>query len=140
MGRALGYHAGGILGLDALVQEHGEAIEFDLIDRGLRLRQLGTNKLTWGDLRAIVTHRKPDSALSRALRPDDWAWQLPELLLADIADSLRWLRWAKSTAARHGRPPKPIPRPGVNSGVEKYGTQPIPIEDMAKFLGWEEAA
>ncbi|MFD4438984.1 DUF5361 domain-containing protein [Nocardia sp. NPDC058519] len=140
MGRAFGDLAGGILGLDALIQQHGGAIESDLIDRGLRLRQLGTDDLTWGDLCAIVTHRLPSSALSRALKPADWAWQLPELLMADIADSLRWLRWAKSTSARSGRPPKPIPRPGVDSGVEKIGTQPIPIADMAKFLGWEEAA
>ncbi|MFC9966339.1 DUF5361 domain-containing protein [Nocardia ignorata] len=64
---------------------------------------------------------------------------MPELLMADIADSLRWLRWAKSKDAKHGRPPKPIPRPGVNTGVEKLGTDPVPIAEMNEFLGWEEA-
>ncbi|MGC4964240.1 DUF5361 domain-containing protein [Gordonia sp. DT101] len=48
-------------------------------------------------------------------------WGLLELLLADIADSQRWLVWSKSKdAARPGaKPPARIPRPGVSDAEDK---------------------
>ncbi|WP_236567109.1 DUF5361 domain-containing protein [Nocardia sp. CY41] len=132
-------HAGGILSLDALIEAHPHAIESDLIDRGLRLRDLGTDQLSWGDLRAIVQCARPESALVRATRPTEWQWGLTEHLLADIADSLRWLRWSKTKAAqsRSAQPPQPIQRPGLTDDREKYGTQPMTVTEMDKFLGWK---
>lgn len=62
-------------------------------------------------------------------------WGLPEMLAADIADSLRWLMWAKTPDAPKGRNrPKPIPRPGVK-GPERIGTATA-IAEMNKFLDW----
>ncbi|MGW5316719.1 DUF5361 domain-containing protein [Nocardia thailandica] len=137
MGRALGYHAGGIRSLDILIEAHRTAAEFDLIGLGLRLRDLGTDDLTWSDLWAICKHLPPGSALARALNPGD-EWQLNELLLADIADSLRWIQWSKTRAAQKpgARPPRRIPRPGIEDDREVYGTTVMSIEDMDKFLGW----
>lgn len=73
----------------------------------------------------------------RAVSPDTWQWQLGEHLLADIADSLRWLVWSKTTAAQHNRNrPEPIPRPGVHAERERIGTA-TPLEEMNALLGWE---
>ncbi|SNY84008.1 Ner family transcriptional regulator [Nocardia amikacinitolerans] len=136
MARALWGFAGGIKRLDSLIEEYTQAIESDLIDRGLRLRQLGSKVLSWRDLSSIIANLKPDSALVRQLSPDTWRWQLNEHLLANIADSLRWLRWAKTEDGRRGRNvPQPIPRPGIEP--ERIGDTHMSIADMDKFLGWE---
>ena len=136
MASPFGDLAGGILSLAALIDEHPQAIQADLIDRGLRLRRLGTDELTWQDLAAIIACLPPESALGRALNPD-WMWGLPEMLAADIADSQRWLVWSKTVDAQRKRNrPQPIPRPGVKR-PERIGDK-ASIAEMNKFLGWEE--
>jgi hypothetical protein len=97
------------------------------------------DEFNWDDLRAIVC-APIDTALARAVRGDDWPWGLQEMLLADVADSLHWLQWAQTEAARKKRgQPKPIPRPGI-AKPERIGDQPVPIADMNEFLGWEVPA
>lgn len=138
MAHPLGSQPGGILSLDALVDEHSEAIEFDLITLGLRLRQLGTDVLGWSDLKAIVKCLPAQSALFRSMHPEAQHWQLEQYLLADMADCLRWLVWAKTDDARQGRNrPEPIPRPGMKSSRERVGTA-TGLDQMAEFLHWSE--
>lgn len=84
-----------------------------MIALGLRLRDLGSESFTWSDLRAIVKHLPQDAALRRSTHPEESRWGVSEYLLAVIADSLRWLVWAKTKDAKRNRnKPKPIPRPG----------------------------
>lgn len=65
----------------------------DLIDRGLRLRDLGKT-LAWSDLRDIVNWRRHDSALSRAVDPDGWWWDDPAVqLAAESASTLSSMRF-----------------------------------------------
>lgn len=117
-----------------MISTQSQAVQADLIDRGLRLRHLGTEALTWGDLSAVIACLPPDSALFRAKRPD-WMWGLPEMLAADIADSLRWLMWAKTKDAQKGRnAPKPIPRPGI-ARPERIGAK-ASVAEMNEFLDW----
>ena len=131
--------AGGILSLVALIEAHPQAVKADLIDRGLRLRDLGTDALSWDDLNAIVECLPPDSAVARAANPQ-WMWGLPEMLLADVVDSLRWLAWAKTRDGQRNRNrPKPVPRPGI-AEPERIGDAPVSIADMNEFLGWEVPA
>ncbi len=140
MARPFGREPGGIRGLDGLIEDYPKAIEADLIDRGLRLRHLGTEALTWGDLAAVMEtlYVRPESALYRLLIPD-WMWGLDQHLQADQADSLRFLVWAKTKDAQKGinRPPL-IQRPGVK-GPEKVGDQPMSIAEMNNFLDWGAA-
>lgn len=142
MDRAFGYHAGGIVSLDVLIEAYRIPIEFDLIDRGLRLRDLGTDALTWGDLWAICKWAPTTSALARALHPEIGEWQLGEQLLADVADSLHWLVWSKTKDAQRSgaRPPNRIPRPGVVDEHERIGTTQMSPAEMDKFLGWNQEA
>ncbi len=138
MARALGAEPGGILSLDALLEEYCEAIEYDLIVLGLRLRMLGTAELDWTDLRAIVKHLPLDAALLRAMHPEASRWRTAEHLLADAADSLRWLAWARTDDGRRGRNmPEPIVRPGRQSNRERVGTA-TELDQMNDFLGWND--
>ncbi|QIS16577.1 DUF5361 domain-containing protein [Nocardia arthritidis] len=110
-----------------------------MITLGLRLRQLGSEVLNWQDLNAIVRGLPADSALLRAMHPEAYRWQLTQHLLADMTDSLRWLVWAKSADAQHGRSmPEPVQRPGVKSDRERYGVGATGIDQMNEFLDWGE--
>lgn len=126
----------GIFGLLTLVDgEHKEALERDLIDLGLRLRDAGSPGFEWADLRAIVRWAPKSSALYRSmyLPDEDSAWGLQEMLLAAIADSLRWLQWAKTKDGARGRNmPEPIPRPGHRPKVTKHGGKASTPMDRAR--------
>lgn len=92
--------------------------------------------LDWRDLKAIVRGLPETSALVRVMHPERHQWQLTQYLLADMADSLRWLVWSKTRAAQDGRDrPNPIPRPGLRSPNERIGTA-TGIGDMRRFLNW----
>ena len=127
-----------MIALLTLTEEHREAIESDLLDRGLRLSRLGTPDFVWSELKAVVkrTLSDPYSALFRALDPDSAGWGRRELLLAELIDTARWLKWAKTRDGQLNlRHPKPIPRPGVEK-PEVLGTAAIPIDEMDTWLGW----
>ncbi|MFC9768482.1 DUF5361 domain-containing protein [Rhodococcus jostii] len=122
----------------ALMDEHREAIESDLLDRGLRLSRLGTPDLLWSELKSVVKRAlgDPYSALFRSVDPDSAGWGKRELLLAELIDTARWLKWAKTPdGQRNLRHPKPIPRPGVEK-PEVLGTDAVPIDEMDTWLGW----
>ena len=101
---------GGIRGLRQLIAEYPEAIEYDLITHGLSLDDLGSERLSWRDLKVIVTRMPPNrSALQQELGPQDAAWTLTNHLLAEVVDSLRLLLWAKTRDGHKNRNrPKPI--------------------------------
>ncbi|MFD3596232.1 DUF5361 domain-containing protein [Nocardia sp. NPDC058640] len=99
---------------------------------------LGTDALDWADLRAIVKHLPLESALLRVMHPEGSRWQTAEHLLADAADSLRWLAWARTDDGRRGRNmPEPIARPGRKSNRERVGTA-TELGQMNDFLGWND--
>lgn len=106
----VGCVAGGIRGLDRLLSEHGESIEYDLICLGLRLHDLGTEALSWRDLRIILSQQPHTSAFARATHGDDAEWGLSEQLLAAAVNELRWLHWAQTKGAgkASNRAPEPI--------------------------------
>lgn len=131
---------GGIFWLLDLIEERPEAIEYDLISHGLRLRQLGTDALWWRDLMVIVQMQPRSSALTRITEPEVAEWGLSEQLLAEVADMLHVRVW-QSGKARKADQPKPIPRPGVETGektVHKHDV--LPVAEMADWLGDDFAA
>lgn len=134
-------HAGGILGLDQLLDEHGGAVEYDLIALGLRLDDLGTERLTWRDLWVIVQHSPRESAIARAVGAEEAVWSLTDHLLATVIDVLNIANWQRENAGRPRgksptRRPKRIPRPGVEGEHKTVGSEPIPIKD---FEAWWDA-
>lgn len=130
--------SGGILGLLDLIDQHGEAIEYDLISLGMRLRDLGTDKLSWRDLLVITRQAPRQSALARAAHGSDLAWGLTEHLLATAVDALNIANWQRGNEGRKSpsRKPKPVPRPGVkDTESTTVGADPIP---MSEFDTWWE--
>jgi hypothetical protein len=124
-----------ILWLLDLIDKHGEALNYDCISLGLRLRNVGSEDFTWGDLLAIVRQSPRSSALYRSTNPEEAAWGLQEHLLATIADYTAIGIWQRGQGSKKDRP-KPIPRPGVETD-QKWGKDAIPVDEMAAWLGWE---
>jgi hypothetical protein len=125
-------HSGGIAGLALILADHGEAVEYDLLALGLRLDDLGTERLSWRDLFVVIHRAGPTSALMREVQPELSAWAsgfvLADLLAhaVDLLAGGNWQRAGKKTAPK----PKPIPRPGKKVEAQKYGSKPIPVKDF----------
>lgn len=135
MGSGVRNHDGGILGLLTLTDEHTEAIEFDLIRLGLRLRDVGSVGFNWRDLLVIVKRLGRDTELYRALHPeDDTSWSISDYLLALIADQSALRLW--QAGGGRGSKPKPVPRPGDEPTQKHYGTAE-PVESIVEWLGAE---
>lgn len=96
MAAGLGPHSGGILGLYRLLGEHGEAIEFDLLERHYRLDDLGTEALSWRDLFVLVRRweKQPGTATAEAVHGERWS--VTDQLLAHVFDLLNLANWQRA--------------------------------------------
>jgi len=133
----LGHRRGGILGLYGLLTEHGEAIEYDLLERGMRLDDLGTEALSWRDLLVLVRRWQvmPSTATSEAVHGTRWS--VTDQLLAlifDVLNQANWQRQKKRTAPK----PKPLPRPWDAAKSTSIGSDPIPISQFDEW--WDSPA
>lgn len=99
---------------------------------GLRLEDVGTERLTWIDLRAILTHLPTSSAYVRERNGGQPVWTITDYLLAAAVDALQAGNWQRS-GKRNAPKPKPVPRPGQAPVGEKYGSDPIP---QSEFASW----
>lgn len=124
-----------LVGLLDFLDEHERAVEYDCLRLGLRLRDLGSERFSWGDLLVIVEQAPQDSAVFRSFYPDEAMWGLREQLLAAAVDALNVANWQRGSGKRKDYP-KPIPRPGVEPTSKTYGSKPVPIDEMAEWLGW----
>lgn len=125
-----------ILGLLDLIDKHEEALAYDCIALGLRLRNVGSEDFTWGDLLTVVRQSPRSSALFRAMNPEEAEWGLTQQLLAYQADLTAVGNWQRAQGKRKDYP-KPIPRPGVEAD-KKFGKDAISMDEMAAWLGWEK--
>ena len=125
MGRPFRHFCGGIIGLLAIVMAHYVAVEGELICRGLRIRDLGSERFTWSDLRAIIYTANPGSQLAAVLGAP---WGVVEYMMANVVDLLsagNWQRGGDKNASR----PRPIARPGEkDESVKRFGADPIAPE------------
>lgn len=113
-----------------------EALSADLIKAGMRLRNFPSPEHTWTDLKIFIRYLDVHSALYGLVYPDRAGWDKQNMLLANIADSLTWLQWAKTKDGSKGRNrPKPIPRPGVKQNQPKGAqVRPAPLSQVkARF-------
>ena len=125
--------AGGIWGLCELLDEHAEAVEFDLLTHGLRLADLGS-RFSWRDLWVLARRWASTSgtALSEAMHGHP-LWSQDTEFLAAIIDAVQmgnWQRMQRKSAPK----PKPVERPGSKaSRSTRLGSDPIP---MSEFDDW----
>lgn len=132
--RATGADLTDILGLVKFLDEYESAITYDCLVVGMRLRLLGTQSFSWGELLAIVQNSPRNSALYRAQNPDEWMWDETNHLLAAIADGINIANWQRGEGKKNTFP-KPINRPGVQDDTKHYGKGALPYDEMAIWLG-----
>lgn len=133
MERGVVHFHGGTLSLLELTREHTEAIEYDLIGLGLRLRDCPSPAFNWRDLWVVARRLGRDSQLYQEMNPDDDpSWNVKEYLLAQAVDALTMRLW--QAGGGKGRKPKPVVRPG---DVKKYRGDSLPMDAMRDWLGWD---
>lgn len=131
MGRRVRDEPRGFLSLVQLSREHSEALEFDLIKLGLRLRDAGSLEFNWRDLWVLCRRLGRDSELYKSLNPDDdTSWSVTDYLVAVVADNTAFRLW--QAAGGKGKKPKPIPRPG---DTKRYRGDALPVAAMTDWLG-----
>ena len=89
------------------MREHRDAIEASLRFHcaGLSLAALGTARLTWPDLRAILAWLPSTSPFKRATEPEWAGWGIAEQQRAVQIDALQGANWQRGHAK--GEPPPP---------------------------------
>jgi hypothetical protein len=79
----------------------------------------------------LTAHLPADSATARALHGEAARWSLTDHLLAVVADRLAIMSW-QLAGNRHAPRPEPLPRPGVDNQIRRYGkTTRRPAEIVA---------
>lgn len=131
---------GGILGLCRLLTEYGEAIEYDLLVAGLRIDDLGTERLSWRHLLVMVEQSPRGSALARAVHGEAATWGPLEYLMAIAVDAIQWGNWQRGGGK--GPKPNPMPRPVKTDDrtVKTFGSAPLPIDELDAWLKAKEVA
>lgn len=132
MAGALRCGAGGIAGLSDLLDEYGEAIEWDIANLwpGRSIFELYRGEMSWRELRVFLEHLPDDSATRRAMdkrSADEQVWTLDRHLAAMAVDAIREVAFATIVMngdpqkVRSLDPPDPIPRPGVEPRLKIGG-------------------
>lgn len=135
MGASVRDDVGGILSLADFVDDHRDAVAYHLITLGLRLRWLGSSRLSWEDLRVIITAAPPGSPLHWDLDPERAAWNSGAVnayllaLVVDVINAGNWQRARKRTAPK----PKPVPRPGDSNKGAVFGSEPVPVSQFDEW-------
>lgn len=131
---------GGIISLAQFVEEHGEALTYDLITRtNYQIDDIG-GALSWGSLRSFIKYLPGDSALARELgKTTGWEGSLKtNAILADIYDLLQVLNANIVAIGSHGKQRKnikPYPRPGRDEdNTRKFGRGALSLEDLREWI------
>lgn len=134
-----GHGSGGkVWGLISLHDQHPGAFEASLIRAGVRWRDVGQDSFTWGDCLALIENLAWDDPLSRATRPDEWAWHNPEFdPLVTILEVLMQINAKTPVQDRKMKAalPKRIPRPWEKAKRKPEAVKPgRSWEDMEKWV------
>lgn len=135
-----------IMQLLVLADQYSGALEADLINKGMRLRDFPSERHTWRDLWVFVTYGGVHTHTFAATNPEKAGWGRIEQLIAGISDNVSWMQWAKTEAAQHGsEPPDLIVRPGVKAREVRPGSRvkPAPlsrIRERAKMKAPQESS
>lgn len=130
-------HAGKILSLLEVIDNHEEAVRADLIRIGLRLTDIGTEAMSWEDFHAWIRYADPKSAVYRSR--EGHSWSIETAILANLYDVMIWLLYAfiRSKGGRM-RKPKPFPRPEALTPATEKETENLgtahDVDDVKAFL------
>lgn len=132
--------SGKIISLAQFIEDHGEALNYDLMTRtNYQLDDIG-GALSWSSLYSFINYLGGDSALARSLgKTNGWESTLKtNVILADIYDMLQALNANFVAYATRGKKKlkiKPYPRPGRDDdNVHKIGKGALPVNDLHKWI------
>lgn len=121
-----------------MIRDHREAVEYDLIRSGLRLDWLGTEALSWRDLRVMVTQAQPDTAVFKSMNPH-WQQTVEADLLRAIEFNVRILAWQQSRDGQKGQnKPEAWTWPWESKPDKAFRGDPMTIEEARDWLGWSQ--
>ncbi len=123
-------------GLVDVLDEHSDAIAYDLLRCGARLRDFPDNGITWGDLLVLVRQAQPDTATYKALNPH-WQQTAETDFLRAILHAAQIANWQRTEDGSKGRnAPDPFQWPWERDD----GDQPDAMswEEAADWLGWQD--
>ena len=108
---------------------------------GVRLRDLGSDTLTWADLAVLIQHPRKGGALHAAIHGEHAPWTLEAELAAIIADRLGHITWQLG-GDDNSDPPEPI-HPGsrarrAESDEPLDEEDALTMEELAEQLGIDE--
>lgn len=134
-------HSGGIISLAKHIEEHREAIEYDLMVRtGHDLNDLGRT-LSWSALRSFLKKLDIHSALFLELNPDIAIWSdtaKTNAILADIYDVLASINanLIAIGSRKQARKPKTYPRPikTEHDDEKRFGKGALPPEELHEWI------
>ena len=127
MGQSVRRDHGGIERCLTLLAEHPDAVAYEVMSAGMRLRDLGSDTLTWSDLATLLHYPRDRGPLYRAVLGDRAEWDHQAQLLAHVIDLLAAANWQRAGGKEHDRP-EPYPRPGV-SGYSHAISEPVADDD-----------
>lgn len=146
MGQVSGCDDGKIIGLHSTLREYGAFIEYDMLARGMDIRDLFRGRISFRRMILIIERlaEDPTTSLHRKL-VDGWTRQ--DQLLAASVDEARYGHYLFGAANTPKGKPNPIPmpprieRPGVTnentSGervVKKFGQTTKSREEIEQLL------
>lgn len=126
MAEAVRAGRGGIAGLRRFLEEHAEAVAWDIPHYwpGRSLKELFRGEMSWLELRVFLRYLPADSATHRSVHPrtpEEEFWTPERHLMAYTVDALREQTFAMvklhgdAKKTKRLRPPTRIPRPGVEA-------------------------
>lgn len=126
------------MSLTKFIDEHGEALTYDLMTRTCyTLDDIG-GALSWRSLYSFIKFLGTDSALARDLdKSTGWETTIKtNAILADIYDLLQVIN-SNLVGIGGGKPkkPKPYPRPGRDEDKKrKIGKDAVPVTDLREWI------
>ena len=85
---------GGIQALQELIAEHASQITVECLRHGVHVRDAGTRRLSWSELKAIVECRPASSPLAQAMDKDAIFYDPHFLMLGHVVNELAKLRYS----------------------------------------------
>lgn len=117
------------------MEEHGSAIDYDLLTlTSYSISDIG-DALPWSRFLSFIRHLPMGSALMRELEPEQALWSDGTRLadvLADIFDLLNGFKgtYINAHSKKRARSIEPYPRPWLKKKTKHFGKDPIPISEF----------
>jgi hypothetical protein len=111
-------------------------VEFELLDRGFHMGDVGTATLSWTELHVLMERwaRLPHNAVAESIAGFS-VWSVGEQLSAYIVDLINMGNYYTLRAAgnKTAKKPRPIPRPWDDRPVT-FGSGAIPYDQIDEWI------